>query len=67
VLWSHPEPPGSTNPSRYSELAKFASLPSSRMPGTLDVVFVGVPIDAGRPPIWGPPKRGERPDEGAGR
>ena len=41
------------DPSRYSELAKFASLPSSRMPGTLDVVFVGVPIDAGRPLILG--------------
>jgi hypothetical protein len=53
--------------SRYSELAKFAPLPS-RMPGTLDVVFVGVPIDAGHPLILGPPKRGERPDEqGAGR
>jgi hypothetical protein len=53
VPWSHPELSGSTNPSRYPELEKFASLPSSRMPGTLDVVFAGVPIDAGRPLILG--------------
>ncbi len=38
---------------RHSELAKFASLPSSRMSGTPHVVFAGVPIDAGRPPILG--------------
>jgi hypothetical protein len=38
---------------QHESVAKFASLPSSRMPGNLGVVFAGIPIDAARPLILG--------------